>query len=465
MKLHRIMLAAPASGSGKTLITCGLLQLFLNRGKHPAAFKCGPDYIDPMFHRRVIGTPSKNLDTFFTDTNVTRYLFGKEAKKADISVLEGVMGFFDGVGGITERASSYELAKVTDTPVILVVNAKGMSLSVVPMIQGFLNYRKDSHIKGVILNQTTKMTYSLLKKQIEQELEIKVLGYVPKCPELTIESRHLGLVTPNEIADLREKIEKLAELLEETLDIEGIFDLANQATNLEWEDVKVPNIELSIGQKAPRIGMARDEAFCFCYQDNLELLQEMGAEIVEFSPLHDKTLPSQLDGMILYGGYPELYAEELSKNSGIKEEIKQAIQRGMPYLAECGGFMYLQETMEDMKGNKYPMVGVQNGQAYATEKLGRFGYITLSTEKDNQLLWKNECIKAHEFHYFDTTDNGEDYHAKKPTGSRKWDCIHGGENYAAGYPHLYYYSNPDFAFRFLESCRKWQRNRGTVETE
>lgn len=459
------MLAAPASGSGKTLITCGLLQLFINRGKHPAAFKCGPDYIDPMFHRRVIGTPSKNLDTFFTDDNVTRYLFGKEAQKADISVLEGVMGFFDGVGGITEQASSYELAKVTDTPVILIVNARGMSLSVVPMIQGFLNYRKDSHIRGVILNQTTKMTYLLLKKQIEEELQIKVLGYVPKCPELTIESRHLGLVTPNEIADLREKIEKLAELLQETLDIEGILALANHAPELEWNKINVPKLELFAGEKPPRIGVAKDEAFCFCYQDNLELLQEMGAEVVEFSPLHDKVLPDKLDGMILYGGYPELYAEELSKNATIKEEVKKAIQGGIPYLAECGGFMYLQKTMEDMKGKQFSMTGVINGQAYGTEKLGRFGYITLTTQKDSQLLARDESIKAHEFHYFDTTSNGSDYHAGKPFGNRTWDCIHGGENYAAGFPHLYYYSNPNFAFRFLESCQKWQQKRMTGETE
>lgn len=459
------MLAAPASGSGKTLITCGFLQLLRNLGKHPAAFKCGPDYIDPMFHRRVIGTPSKNLDTFFTDDNVTRYLFGKEAQKADISVLEGVMGFFDGVGGITEQASSYELAKVTDTPVILIVNARGMSLSVVPMIQGFLNYRKDSHIRGVILNQTTKMTYLLLKKQIEEELQIKVLGYVPKSPELTIESRHLGLVTPNEIADLREKIEKLAELLQETLDIEGILALANHAPELEWNKINVPKLELFAGEKPPRIGVAKDEAFCFCYQDNLELLQEMGAEVVEFSPLHDKALPDKLDGMILYGGYPELYAEELSKNTTIKEEVKKAIQGGIPYLAECGGFMYLQKNMEDMKGKQFSMTGVINGQAYGTEKLGRFGYITLTTQKDSQLLARDESIKAHEFHYFDTTSNGSDYHAGKPFGNRTWDCIHGGENYAAGFPHLYYYSNPNFAFRFLESCQKWQQKRMSGETE
>ena len=457
MKLPRIMLAAPASGSGKTLITCGLLQLLVNRGKKPAAFKCGPDYIDPMFHRKVIGTPSKNLDTFFTKENETRYLFVKEAEQADISVLEGVMGFYDGIGGITTGASSYELAKVTNTPVILVVNAKGMSLSVVPLIKGFMEYRKDSHIQGVILNQATKMTYLLLKEQIEQELGIAVVGYVPKCPELIIESRHLGLVTPDEITGLQEKLQQLAELLEETLDVEKILQLADDAEELAWEAPKLPKLERKEGQNPLRIGIARDEAFCFCYQDNLELLQEMGAELVTFSPLHDETLPPHLDGMIFYGGYPELYAKQLSQNSSMKKQIKEAVLNGMPYLAECGGFMYLQEMMEDMEGEKYPMVGVIKGQAYRTEKLGRFGYITLTAKEEGQLLQIEESMKAHEFHYFDTTNNGTVYQAKKPCGNREWDCINGTENYAAGFPHLYYYSNPKFAFRFLQKCVEWSQ--------
>lgn len=457
-KLPRVMLAAPASGSGKTLITCGLLQSLINRGKKAAAFKCGPDYIDPMFHRKVIGTPSKNLDTFFTDENRTRYLFGKEAGKADISVLEGVMGFYDGVGGITTEASSYELAKVTDTPVILVVNAKGMSLSVIPLIKGFLQYKKDSHIQGVILNQTTKMTYQLLKEKIQQELEIPILGYVPKCTELVIESRHLGLVTPEEIAGLREKLQKLAKLLEETLEIDKILELAESASKLQWEAPDFERWKLKNAGQVLRIGVARDEAFCFLYQDNLELLAEMGAELVEFSPLHDEKLPDNLDGLLLCGGYPELYAKQLSRNSSMRKQIKEAILQGMPYLAECGGFLYLLEELEDMEGKKYPMAGAVKGQAYRTEKLGRFGYVSLSTAKAGQLLEKGEEIKAHEFHYFDTSNNGADYHAKKPHGKREWDCMHSGEHYAAGFPHLYYYSNPEFAFRFLQQCVSFRKN-------
>ena len=196
LKLPRLMLAAPASGSGKTMITCGLLRTLRNRGMKVSSFKCGPDYIDPLFHQEVLGIPSRNLDTFFTDGTMTRYLFAKAAGNTDISILEGVMGYYDGAGGDTITASSYELADITKTPVVLIVNAKGMSLSVLPIIQGFLEYRRNSRIQGVILNQVSSGTYQRLKKKIEQEISIEVLGYVPKCPELVIESRHLGLVMP-----------------------------------------------------------------------------------------------------------------------------------------------------------------------------------------------------------------------------------------------------------------------------
>jgi len=450
------MIAAPASGSGKTLLTCGLLKALRNRGMKAASFKCGPDYIDPMFHRTVLGVPARNLDTFFTGEEITRYLFGRAAQKADISILEGVMGFYDGAGGVAAAASSYELAKVTDTPVILVVNARGMSLSVLPLIQGFLQYKQDSHIAGVILNQVSPMTYGMLKDKIEQELSVKVFGYVPKCPELVIESRHLGLVMPEEVTGLQKKLTELSELLEKTLDIDAILDCARSAEALFWEK---PESQQNMGQEQTRlrIGIARDEAFCFYYEDNLELLQELGAEPVYFSPLHDGRLPSDLDGLIFYGGYPELYAKDLSANHSMKQDIRISLEQGMPFLAECGGFMYLQESMEDMEGNEYPMAGIFPGKAYRTQKLGRFGYITLTAKNDAQLLTPGTCIKAHEFHYFDCTENGMDYHGKKPFGSREWDCIQGGKHYAAGFPHLYYYSQPGFIYEFLQQCRKRKR--------
>lgn len=460
MRLPRIMIAAPASGSGKTLITCGLLWAFAGRGKKPVSFKCGPDYIDPMFHRKVLGVPARNLDTFFTDAGMVRYLLGKAAVKADISVLEGVMGFYDGAGGITDVASSYDVARATDTPVILVIHAKGMSLSVLPLIQGFLTYRKDSRIAGVILNQVTESAYRMLKGKIEQELPIKVFGYVPFCTGLVLKSRHLGLVTPDEVKGLQDKLQAFSKVLEQTLDIEGILACAKGAAPISvedphwWKELRQPYKN----QKAPvKLGIAKDEAFCFCYEENLELLQELGAQLSFFSPLHDKSLPSGLDGMILYGGYPELYARELSGNHKIKQQIHTCLTGGMPYLAECGGFLYLQESLEDMEGNRYPMAGVYPGKAYRTQKLGRFGYLTLTPRENGQLLPYGEHIKAHEFHYYDCTENGGSYHGAKPFSAREWDCIHGGRQYAAGFPHLYYYSNPAFAFHFVQQCRAYRR--------
>lgn len=309
MKAARILLAAGASGSGKTLITCGLLQALVNRGLKTASFKCGPDYIDPMFHSRVIGAKSRNLDTFFTDSETTKYLFCENAVDCDISVMEGVMGFYDGVAGTTTKASAYDLASVTDTPVILIVNSRGMSVSLAAYVKGFMEYRKDSHIQGVIFNQMSPMLYPRMKELLEKELNIKVLGYVPKMDDCVIESRHLGLVLPDEIPELKENLHRLAEVLEKTLDIDAILQLAESARELS---AKEPRIDFCL--KHPlRIGVADDEAFCFFYEDNFRLLRKMGAELVHFSPIRDKKLPAGLDGLLLYGGYPELMEKNWKK--------------------------------------------------------------------------------------------------------------------------------------------------------
>ncbi len=445
MNLPRIMLAAPASGSGKTLITCGILQALKNRGIKPASFKCGPDYIDPMFHGKVLGISSKNLDTYFTDEKMTRYLFGREAKDAEISVLEGVMGYYDGLAGSSTKASAYDVASVTDTPVILVVPARGMSVSVIPLIQGFLNYRNDSRIRGVILNQVSAGMYPRMKEQIEAELPIKVLGYVPAVSEYVIESRHLGLVTPDEITDIQDKILGLSKVLEDTLDIDSLLQIGRDASEFSYEEPKLPTFT----EKKVRMGVAKDEAFCFIYRDNLELLERMGAELCYFSPIHDKELPKDLSALIFYGGYPELYAKKLSDNHGMILEIQSAIHGGMPYLAECGGFMYLHEYMEDMDGNVYPMVGVISGKAYRTNRLTRFGYVELESKKSTILGAQGLSCRGHEFHYFDSSNNGGDFMAKKPLSNRSWDCIHGDERSIAGFPHLYYYSNPEMIARFI----------------
>ena len=460
MKIPRILLAAGASGSGKTLITCGLLQALVNRGLKVASFKCGPDYIDPMFHSRVIGTRSRNLDTFFTDGDRTRYLLAKNASDCEIAVMEGVMGYYDGVGGITSRASAYDLASTTDTPAILIVNSRGMSVSLAAYVKGFLEYKKDSHICGVIFNQMSPMLYPRMKKLLEEELSVKVLGYVPKVEDCVIESRHLGLVLPEEIPELKSRLQKLSEVLEKTLDIDGILELAGEAPELAAPETEMLiQKDTAFGYRTEekvRIGVADDEAFCFFYADNLNLLEQMGAELVRFSPIHDRELPEELDGLLLSGGYPELNGEALEENQEMCTRIREVILDGMPCLAECGGFMYLHQEMEDMEGKQRRVCGVIPGRAYRTPKLNRFGYITLTEKQDTGL----GEIPAHEFHYFDSTDCGTDFHASKPASTRGWDCMHYEGRLMAGFPHLYYYGNPKVAEAFLKECMKYHSRRG-----
>ena len=459
MKIPRILLAAGASGSGKTLITCGLLQALVNRGLKVASFKCGPDYIDPMFHSRVIGTRSRNLDTFFTDGDRTRYLLAKNASDCEIAVMEGVMGYYDGVGGITSRASAYDLASTTDTPAILIVNSRGMSVSLAAYVKGFLEYKKDSHICGVIFNQMSPMLYPRMKKLLEEELSVKVLGYVPKVEDCVIESRHLGLVLPEEIPELKSRLQKLSEVLEKTLDIDGILELAGEAPELAAPETEMLiQKDTAFGYRTEekvRIGVADDEAFCFFYADNLNLLEQMGAELVRFSPIHDRELPEDLDGLLLSGGYPELNGEALEENQEMCTRIREAIRDGMPCLAECGGFMYLHQEMEDMEGKQRRVCGVIPGRAYRTPKLNRFGYITLTEKQDTGL----GEIPAHEFHYFDSTDCGADFHAAKPASKRGWDCIHDRGRLMAGFPHLYYYGNPRVPARFLKNALEYKKER------
>lgn len=458
MRQPRFLLSAGASGSGKTMITCGILAALKKRGKRVSSFKCGPDYIDPMFHSRVLKAKSRNLDTFFTDRETTRYLFAQGAEGTDISVMEGVMGYYDGLGGISTKASASDLADVTDTPVVLIVNTKGMSLSVAAYIKGFLEYEAHPHIKGVIFNQMSPMLYPRMKKVVEEQLNVRVYGYVPVLKDLTLDSRHLGLVLPEEVEDLEKKFSLLADTLEQTLDLDGLISLAEEAPEIEnqcpenIEDYLKSQEAQKIREEKPVIAVAKDEAFCFIYEDNLKLLRELGAELVPFSPLHDKKLPEGTKGLLLYGGYPELYAKELEENAPMRQEIQDVLNQGMPCLAECGGFMYLHETMEDLKGNAYQGTGNISGRAFYTGKLTRFGYVELSARKEGVLGAGKTPIRAHEFHYFDSTSCGGDFVAKKPGSSRNWNCIHGTGKSLWGFPHLYYHACPQVAEGFLKAC-------------
>lgn len=449
----RIVLAAASSGSGKTLITCGLLQALKERGLQPSSFKCGPDFIDPLFHETVLETPSANLDTFFTDDETSRYLFLKHSEGTDIALIEGVMGYYDGVAGTGLQASTYDAARVTESPVILIVNSRGMSLSALACVRGFMEFRQDSRIAGVIFNQMSGMLYPRIREAAEALPGIRCLGYVPVMEDMLLESRHLGLVLPGEVEDLRERLHVLAGRLEETLDIDGIISMARGAGSIEGT-LRLPEDAENSRNGKVRIAVSKDEAFCFIYRDNMELLADLGAEIVWFSPLHDAQLPPA-DGLILCGGYPELFAKALSDNKSMRCSIRKAVGEGMPVLAECGGFMYLQQSMEDMDGRRHEMCGVLEGEAFRTERAGRFGYISLTPEKEQLLGMDCGPVRAHEFHYFDSTQCGDSFLARKPLSCRSWKCMQGTDTILAGFPHLYYYSSPKTALAFLEKCRRF----------
>ena len=450
-KIRRIMIAAPKSGSGKTTITCALLQILKERGENVSSCKCGPDYIDPMFHRQVLGVPARNLDTFFTGEAQTRKLFLRDRSDGELVVMEGVMGLYDGLGGIREEGSSYHLAKVTQTPIILVVDAKGMGKSVIPLIAGFLAYDEAHLIKGVILNRMSAAYYEILKPIAEQELGITVLGFFPENKTLQIASRHLGLLLPNELEDLRGQIQIAAQKLKETVDILGLLQIAE---NLEPLAADTCEREKQPIEKT-RIAVARDEAFCFYYEENLRMLAQAGAELVFFSPIHDTALPEDIHGLLLGGGYPEIYAKQLSENVSMRTAVREAVLSGIPTVAECGGFLYLHTMLTDREGRSYPMAGVLSGKCFDTGKLVRFGYIELE-EKSGHFLPQGSRIRGHEFHYYDSEDNGADCTAYKPTTGRNYACIHAGENHWYGFPHLYYPSCPEFAEKFVEKAGKFR---------
>ena len=446
MDSPRLLFAAPASGSGKTTVVCSLLRALKNRGRAVRAFKCGPDFIDPLFHEKVIGVPSGTLDLFFSDEEQLKQLFCRHAAGAELCLIEGVMGYYDGLGAATEAASSYAVAKALDAPAVLIVDSRGQSLSALATVEGFLRFRPDSRIRGVIFNRMSEGVYAALKPEVEK-LGVRPLGFVPRAPELMIESRHLGLVTPGEIADLGQKLDALAALLEKTVDLDDLLALANEAPALA-----APPAPAVPPMPQTRIAVARDQAFCFLYRDNLDLLRDYGAEIAFFSPLHDAALPAGAQGLILPGGYPELYAGVLSENEAMRSSIADAIQRGLPCLAECGGFLYLHRELEDMAGRFWPMAGVLDAKAYRTKKLGRFGYITLNAKADTAFLPAGEAVRGHEFHYYESEDCGDALRAQKPTGSRAWDCCHARNDLLMGFPHLYYPSNPQLIERFLRRC-------------
>lgn len=438
--MRRIMIAGSGSGCGKTTITCALLQALKDRGMDAVSFKCGPDYIDPMFHKAVIGAPSYNLDSYLMSGGTIKYLLKRNS--GDFSVIEGVMGFYDGAA-FSEKASSHELSRITDTPVVLVVNGRGMSLSAAAVVKGFVEFR-DNNIVGVIFNNVTSSVYENMAAECEK-IGVKPLGFMPYIKEANLESRHLGLVTAQEVAGLREKIHIMAEYAKKYIDLDAILKLAECGDIVSGDiaSCKIANVKLAL---------ARDKAFCFYYEDNLRLLCELGAEITEFSPLANERVP-ECDGLILGGGYPELYADALERNTVSTVSVRECIENGMPCIAECGGFMYLHKFLESGQ-KRYKMAGVIDGTCRKTDKLQRFGYMEMRANRDNILCKSGEKIRSREFHYFDSDSCGDGFTAQKQ--EREWQCVHVENKLFAGFAHLHFYSDTRLAENFIKSCEEYK---------
>ena len=439
----RVLIAAIASNSGKTTLTLALLSAFRKRGLELSSFKQGPDYLDPQLHREMLGISSYNLDSIFLDRAALRAHLADKSK--ELSIVEGAMGFYDGVGD-ESRGSSYELAKWTDTPVILVIDAKSQGQSLAAIVHGFKTYREDSNIQGVIFNRTNAMRYPELKRLCESS-GVSVYGYFPEEERIRIASQYLGLTIPEKELQI-ETIQELGRIAEEYLDVEGILRLAQMAPALGAKKMELPK------SSSFKVGIARDQAFSFLYQENIECLLELGAEIVYFSPLLDRCIDPNIDALYLPGGYPEQYAQALSENVSMRSSLRAKLDEGLPCIAEGGGFLYLHECLEN-----YPMLGSVPAEAKRTEKIQGFGYHELEIEKKALIGIKGRKIPSRRYHYCKSSNAGSDYLAKRISSGRVSESGYAGERLYASFFTLYFPTIPEEMLVFRDKALEYQAEK------
>lgn len=445
----RILITAAGSGSGKTTVTLGLMQALRSQGKKVQGYKCGPDYIDPMHHRRITGRASINIDPIF-HKDCMRSLVMKYADRADIGIFEGVMGFYDGKGS-TISGSTFEVAVRTKTPAILVVSVKGIANTIIPMIQGILNYQENT-IRGIILNQCSRGFYGQIKSKIEEECGVAVIGYLPYNEDIQLQSRHLGLYMADEIKDWDRYLAALERQVKATIDLVKVHEIARKAGKIEK---KVPKKKK---QYSVSVAVAQDEAFCFYYEDNLRMMEEYGVELIPFSPVHDVCLPEGIHGIYIGGGYPELFAEQLEKNKTMRMQIAKWCRKGKPVIAECGGYMYLGRSMTDQNGKEYQMCHAFSHRTKMKQKLNmHFGYVSIFS-KYQENPFSEIKLKAHEFHY--SEENGDDFSCIVEKNEKKrWTSGYLTQSQYAAYPHLSFRGNETFIEYFLEKMQEEQEWR------
>ncbi|HDN85348.1 MAG TPA: cobyrinate a,c-diamide synthase [Candidatus Aerophobetes bacterium] len=457
MNYPRIILAGTNSAVGKTTLTLGIILALRKRGLKVQPFKAGPDYIDPTYHTQISGRFCRNLDSWLLSREVILELFERQAKIADISVIEGVMGLYDGLGDV-EEGSTAHLAKLLACPVILVVDVYSMSRSAGAQVLGYREFDKRVNIAGVILNNVGSVThYQNTKSVIEVKTKTPVLGFLPKDSTLRLPERHLGLIPTQEKKLVSAFCEKLLNLVEKNIDMDRIIRISRQTQGFP-SGRKIIFSPKPVQNKIT-VAVARDEAFDFYYQDNLDILEYFGAKLVEFSPLRSKRLPRDIDGIYIGGGFPELFAPQLAGNTQLKNELYQRVKNGLPVYAECGGLMYLMEKLVDFHGEDFSMVGVFKGSVSMAKKLQFLGYVEVETLKNNILSKKGDRNKAHIFHWSYLKDIPDNVCFAYKIRNNKGVFYDGliKENVLASYAHLHFASNVDFAKNFIRSCREYKK--------
>ena len=452
-----LVIAGTNSGCGKTTVSLGLMALFRRKGWNVAPFKVGPDYIDPGHHSRVCGRVSRNLDGWMLEKAANRACFEKGMAGCDVAVVEGVMGLYDGFDGRSDSGSTAQMAKWLDLPVVLVVNAKSMARSAAALVKGFEIFDPDLRFAGVIFNHVgSERHLTYLRESLEGHVNMPCLGGIPRTEGLSMPERHLGLVTDDEQGLTAERLTRLADVMEQHIDLDLLFDRLGKGTAPEKHGVARTT------ETRVRIGVARDRAFCFYYQENLDLLKESGAELLYFSPLEDKALPDKLDGLYLGGGYPELFAERLAENAGLLAGIKRASNQGMPIYGECGGFMALCREIVDFEGKAWLMAGCFPFTARMLPKLRSLGYREVTLTADTVIGDKGRVIRGHEFHYSTIDDNPTGrtaYRVSPRTGETAVAEGYTVKRTLGSYIHLHFGSRPETAADFVRACAEYQKER------